>query len=57
MKRRNNQNPGFTASTKARVQRRYELANAPYQARRRDFTSKRVSLRESVLKGLVWSQI
>lgn len=43
-------------ATKARVQRRYELANAPYVARRRNFnTRKTTSL--SLVKAAIWTMV
>jgi hypothetical protein len=54
---RKNQTLQASPKTRARVAHRYSLANAPYQAQRRNFTSKRVSLRESVLKAFVWASL
>ena len=43
-------------ATKERVQRRVSLANAPYVARRRNFsTSKTTSL--SLVKAAVWTMV
>lgn len=46
--------------TRQRIQCRRELANAPYNARRHDFTpndTKRVNLRERLLKVAVWASV
>jgi hypothetical protein len=44
-------------ATKARVQRRYELANAPYVARRRNFNTRKTGVSLSLTKALVWSSL
>lgn len=50
----------ISKETRQRVQRRREIANVPYIARRRDFTpnrTKRVNVRGRLLKVAVWAAV
>ena len=44
-------------ATKERVQRRVNLASAPYVARRRNFNTSKQGLSLSLTKALVWSSL
>lgn len=44
-------------ATKARVQRRYDIANATHVARRRNFNTRKTGFSLSLTKALVWSQV
>ena len=44
-------------ATKARVQRRYELANASYIARRRNFNTRKTGITLSLTKAFVWASL
>ena len=44
-------------ATEERVKRRVSLANAPYVAKRRDFTSKRKAMTVSFAKAFVWASL